>query len=72
MEGASIFFIGAVGASIGLALGVLLTLLAYRTREGKQKVNRCANCGADLEQFPALSPNQRCPTKEEIKRGHYS
>lgn len=71
MEIAQICFIGAVGASIGLALGVFLTLLTFRTQNRAQKGNRCANCGVDLEKFPALFPNQRCPTKEEIKRGHY-
>lgn len=32
MELAQVFFIGSVGASIGLALGVFLTMIAYRKK----------------------------------------
>lgn len=34
--------------------------------------NECRSCGVSLKQFPAMYPNQDCPTKEEIeaeKRG---
>ena len=27
---------------------------------------KCANCGRDLKRYPALYPNQECPTRLEI------
>ena len=27
---------------------------------------KCANCGRDLDRYPALYPNQKCPTLVEI------
>jgi hypothetical protein len=66
------------GLDIGSLIGGIVCLILggiggyfslienYRRVEG-----RCPNCGACLKKFPARYHNQRCPTKEEIKRGHY-
>jgi len=32
----------------------------------KSKHTTCPNCGRDLNRYPALYPNQKCPTLREV------
>jgi hypothetical protein len=59
--------------AIGFGL-LIIVIPSFISRKRKSKTHGlgiCPNCGQSLDKFPVKGPNQRCPTKEEIKLGHY-
>jgi len=41
-------------------------MCTYGRKKGGFRRMKCANCGRDLDRYPALYPNQKCPTLVEI------